>query len=94
MMLMEALVVSRTRFTGRLATRFLIRFHMGLIFAGTVATAVVVSHLLLAVGVQSLVLRYALTVIGAYALFFVLVRVWLATSRAADRGTWGSICRT
>lgn len=77
MMLMEALVVSRTRFTGRLATRFFIRFHMGLIFAGTVATAVVVSHLLLAVGVQSLVLRYALTVIGAYALFFVLVRVWI-----------------
>jgi hypothetical protein len=77
MMLMEARVVSRTRFTGRLAARFFIRFHMGLIFAGTVATAVVVSRLLLTVGVQSLLLRYALTVIGAYALFFVLVRVWI-----------------
>jgi hypothetical protein len=78
MILMEALAVSRTRFTGRLAARFFIRFHMGLIFAGTVATAVVVSRLLLAAGVQSLLLRYALTVIGAYALFFVLVRVWIA----------------
>jgi hypothetical protein len=78
MMLMEALAASRARFTGRLAARFFVRFHMGLIFAGTVATAVVVSRLLLAVGVQSLVLRYALTVIGAYALFFVLVRVWIA----------------
>jgi hypothetical protein len=73
-----SLGISRTRFTGRLAARFFIRFHMGLIFVGTVARAVVVSRLLLAAGIRSLVLRYGLTVIGAYALFFVLVRVWIS----------------
>ena len=83
---MDALTASRHRFTGRFAARFFVRFHMGLIFAGTVGTAVVASRLLLAAGVQSLMVRYALTVVGAYAVFFVLVRMWIAyVTRIAPR---------
>jgi hypothetical protein len=83
---MDALAASRHRFTGRLAARFFVRFHMGLLFAGTVGAAVVASRLLLAAGVHSLMIRYALTVVGAYAVFFVLVRAWIAdVNRIAPR---------
>jgi hypothetical protein len=51
---------------------------MTLIFTGAVATAVVASRFLLAAGVESLMFRYALTVVGAYAVFFVLVRACIA----------------
>lgn len=77
-MRMDALAPSRVRFIGHLAARFFVRFHMGLIFTGAVGAAVVGSRILLEAGVESLVFRYALTVVGAYAVFFVLVRAWIA----------------
>jgi hypothetical protein len=67
---MDELAASRQRFTSRLTAGFFVRFHMGLIFAGTVGTAVIASRLLLVAGVHSLMIRYALTVVGAYAVFF------------------------
>ena len=84
---MDALAVSRRRYTIRLATRFFVRFHMSLIFAGTLGAAVVASSLLLAAGVESLMLRYALTAVGAYAVFFLFVRAWIAyVTRLAPSG--------
>jgi len=61
----------------------------GLIFAGPVGTAVIASRLLLVAGVHSLMIRYALTVVGAYAVFFVLIRAWIAyvtRTAASDPG--------
>ena len=78
MKLMDVLATSRRRFTTRLTTRFFVRFHMSWIFAGTAGAGIVASRLLLAVGVDSLMVRYALTVVASYAVFFVLVRAWIA----------------
>jgi len=50
---------------------------MGLIFVATVAAALVTSRLLLGIGVDSLMLRYAVATAGAYLVFFVLVRGWI-----------------
>jgi hypothetical protein len=74
---MDALAASRRRFVTRLATGFLVRFHMSLIFVGTLAAAMLVSRLLLMSGVHGLMLRYALAVVGGYLVFFVLVRGWI-----------------
>ncbi len=78
MKLMDVLATSRRRFATRLTARFFVRFHMSLIFAGTAGAGIVASRLLLAVGVDSLMVRYALTVVASYAVFFVLVRAWIA----------------
>ena len=43
---MDALAASRRRFVTRLAARFLVRFHMSVMFAGTLAAALLTSRLL------------------------------------------------
>ena len=74
---MDELATSRRRFVSRLAARFLVRFHMGLMFAGTLAAALLTTRLLLLAGVHSLIVRYALAVVGGYLVFFVFVRGWI-----------------
>ena len=69
--------MARRRFAGRITARFFVRFHMGLIFVATVAAALVTSRVLLGIGVDSLMLRYAIATAGAYLVFFVLVRAWI-----------------
>ena len=61
----------------RLAARFLVRFHMSLMFAGTLAAALLTTGLELLAGVHSLIVRYALAAVGGYLVFFVLVRGWI-----------------
>jgi hypothetical protein len=73
----EPLALARRRFVGRITARFFVRFHMGLIFGATVAAAVVTSRLLLGIGVDSLMVRYAIAAAGAYLVFFVFVRAWI-----------------
>ena len=74
---MDALAVSRRRFVTGLAARFFVRFHMSLIFVGTLAAALLASRLLLLAGVYGLILRYALAVVAGYLVFFLLVRGWI-----------------
>jgi len=84
---MDALAAARRRFVARLAARFFVRFHMSLIFVGTLAAALLVSRLLLKAGVHLLMLRYALVVLGGYLVFFVLVRGWISyVTRLGVRG--------
>src|SRR5437773_8379617 len=80
--------VSRQRFVRETAARFFLRFHMSLIFAGAVAGGVLASRWLFVSGVDALAERYALAVVGAYFVFFVLVRGWIfyATRLAPDPG--------
>jgi hypothetical protein len=64
--------------------RFLVRFHMALIFLATAGATVLASRLLYGGGIDRLTMRYALAVLLAYALFFSLVRLWiLYVTRAA-----------
>src|SRR5262249_12871162 len=72
-----SLAERRKGFVKRIAAGFLVRFHMSLIFTGTLAAALLVSRLLLLAGVPGLMLRYALVVVGGYLVFFVLVRGWI-----------------
>ena len=74
---MDELATSRRRFVSRLAAQFLVRFHMSLMFAGTLAAALLTTRLLLLAGVHSLIVRYALAVVGGYLVFFVFVRGWI-----------------
>jgi hypothetical protein len=74
---MDALAEHRQRNVGRLAARFLVRFHMALIFVATAGAVVLASRLLFGAGVDQLELRWALAVVLAYALFFALVRLWI-----------------
>ena len=69
--------VSRQRFVRETAARFFLRFHMSLIFAGAAAGGVLASRWLFVSGVDALAERYALAVVGAYFVFFVLVRGWI-----------------
>ena len=50
---------------------------MTLIFSGAVAGGILASRWLLLSGVDALAERYALAVLGAYVVFFVLVRAWI-----------------
>jgi hypothetical protein len=73
----DTLAALRRRFVSRLAGRVFVRFHMGLIFAGTVAAGVATSRLLYLADVDALMVRYALAVAGSYLTFFLLVRAWI-----------------
>jgi hypothetical protein len=64
-------------FKRRVAHDCFVRFHMSLILAAVVASGVLGSKLLLLLGIHSMRLRYPLAILGSYAVFFLLVRVWI-----------------
>jgi len=64
-------------FKRRVAHDCFVRFHMSLILAAVVASGVLGSRFLLLLGVHSMRLRYPLAILGSYAVFFLLVRVWI-----------------
>jgi hypothetical protein len=65
-------------FRQRIVRQYMVRFHMSLLLAGTVASGVVCSKLLLKAGLHSVLFRYPLTVLGAYLVFTGLARLWVA----------------
>lgn len=68
----------RRVFARIVVAQMLVRFHMALIFAGTVSTGIVVSKAALQAGLRSMPLRYVLSSAAAYAIFLLLVRLWVA----------------
>jgi len=58
-----------------LTAQLFVRFHMTLIFAGTLSAGMVVSKAALAAGIRSMPLRYLLSGAAAYLVFFFLVRL-------------------
>ncbi len=64
-------------FKEKLLKRYFVRWHMSAILAATVASGVVIDKGLLAVGFGSMGWRYAVSVLGAYGVFFLLVRMWI-----------------
>ena len=75
--------LTKERVISWLERHFLVRLHMTFILGGTALAGVGATAGLLAIGVTSLPLRYALAVCAAYLVFLVLIRLWLAYVGAA-----------
>ena len=69
----------------RLLARSLPRLQMSGLLALTGASGFLTSFVLLELGVDSMAVRYPVAVLAAYAVFLVLLRVWLAIQRD---GSW------
>jgi hypothetical protein len=76
-MVEQKTALSEHMFKGRLRAYFFMRLHMTLIFCLMILSGVGVSKALLAMGLRSMPLRYAIAVCVAYGVFFLLVRLWL-----------------
>jgi hypothetical protein len=67
----------KINFTERFKRRHSLRFHMSLILMATVCAGFLATRILLALNIENVVLRYPLTVIFAYLIFFISVKLWL-----------------
>src|SRR6185295_15025029 len=65
------------RFKNQFLKKYFVRFHMSLILAGTIGAGVLTSRALLGFGLDRVMLRYGLDLIAAYAMFLLLVRIWI-----------------
>ena len=65
------------KFKAKLLKKYFVRFHMSLILGATVASGVLIDKGLLQLGFDAMGWRYAFSVLGAYGLFFGLVRLWV-----------------
>ena len=64
-------------FQDELLRKYFVRWHMSLILAATVASGLLIDKALLWLGFDGMGWRYALSVLGAYGFFFLLVRLWI-----------------
>jgi hypothetical protein len=69
--------MNRQKFTASLKKRFSLRMHMTMILLATTMAGVLASKVMLVIGLHSVALRYPVTVVCAYLVFFVAVKVWL-----------------
>jgi len=84
-------------FRQRILKTYFVRFHMGLILTSVVTSGVLGSKLLLYVGIHSMALRYSIAVLLSYAVFLLMIRIWiwwvssakLALDLSLNNG-WGS----
>lgn len=68
---------SKRQLAELLARRFFLRFHISLILLFSFAAGLLTTRLLLALGVESLLWRWPLGVLGAWGGFLLAVRLWL-----------------
>ena len=76
-------------FRQRIVRQYMVRFHMSLLLAATMASGVLCSKLLLMAGLHSVLFRYPLSVLGAYLVFTGMARLWVAyvlINAVASRG--------
>lgn len=66
------------RFRQRILRQYFVRFHMGLILAGTTATAIIASKLMLMAGLHVVLWRYPLALAAAYLAFLGMTRLWVS----------------
>ncbi|MBP6820017.1 MAG: hypothetical protein KA368_00505 [Acidobacteria bacterium] len=69
--------ITEPKFKHRLLTNFFVRFHMTLILGAVCFSGTITSKLLLMFGVRLMPVRYLIAVCIAYAIFFLLMRLWL-----------------
>jgi hypothetical protein len=65
------------QFKEGLLKKYFVRWHMSLILAATIASGILIDKLFLHLGFGLMGWRYALSVLGAYGLFFCFVRLWV-----------------
>lgn len=90
-----------TSFKDRLLKRYFVRWHMSAILAATVGSGLLLDRTFLHIGFVDMGWRYALSVLGAYIFFFLLVRMWvwyaagvavqLSLPRHSDPGVDGAL---
>ncbi|MBI1920777.1 MAG: hypothetical protein HYS23_06810 [Geobacter sp.] len=64
-------------FTDHFKNRLPLRLHMTLILLATGLSGLLTTRLLLAAGVEDIVIRYPLAVLFSYLMFFLLIKLWL-----------------
>lgn len=69
--------INEPKFKHRLLANFFVRFHMTLILGAVCFSGAITSKLLLMLGVRLMPIRYLLAVCIAYAIFFLMMRLWL-----------------
>jgi hypothetical protein len=69
--------MNRTRFMNTLKKRFSLRLHMTLILLATSLAGVLASKGMLMIGMRNVALRYPITVLFAYLVFFAAIKIWL-----------------
>lgn len=75
----------------QLTDKFFLRFHMSLMLSLTVLSGYGSAKLLYILGVTNLTLRYSLSFIISYLVFFLVVRIWLYyifSTRSSSDGDW------
>ncbi|MBI4987556.1 MAG: hypothetical protein HZC23_01950 [Rhodocyclales bacterium] len=60
-----------------LLRRFVVRFHMSLIVAGSLGTAIIANKLLLVAGLETMWLRYLWAMVASYLAFLAGIKCWL-----------------
>lgn len=80
----EGIASWKRRFVAGVRQGFWVRFHMALILTAVALAGAVANKLMLRAGLESMAARYPLAILASYAVFFVMVRVWIAYVRAAD----------
>lgn len=75
----KAKIVShwRDRFKANLAKRFFLRLHMSLILFTTGLAGFLINRIMLWSGIHSMPLRYGASVLAAYGVFLLCIRLWL-----------------
>ena len=69
--------MNRQKFIETLTKRFSLRLHMSLILLTTSLAGILASKGLLAVGLHNVAVRYPVTVLFAYWVFFAAIKIWL-----------------
>ena len=69
--------ITEPKFKHRLLANFFVRFHMTMILGAVCFSGAITSKLLLMFGVRLMPVRYLIAVCIAYAIFFLLMRLWL-----------------
>ncbi|HNW27696.1 MAG TPA: hypothetical protein PKN50_04390 [Spirochaetota bacterium] len=70
-------MLNRNAFISKLTRRFSLRLHMTLILMATALAGATASKLFLMAGLGNPALRYPLTVLFAYGVFFIAIKFWL-----------------
>ncbi|MEN6321427.1 MAG: hypothetical protein ABFD82_22110 [Syntrophaceae bacterium] len=70
-------VTLKRRIAERIKRSYFVRFHMFMILSATVLSGVVCSKILIMLGVTRMPVRYGITIVLSYLLFFMFVKLWL-----------------
>ena len=60
-----------------IVARYSVRLHLSMILAACFAAGMIVSRLLLGIGIESMLVRYPVALLAAYATFLLGIRLWL-----------------